>query len=182
MVFSDVGGGYSVGYTGYDIGEYDPSNDPHGIPLLTPEEQAQYDPAVWGDFWTFNGRGNSLYGVPKETFYLAYQKSDFNNPNQATHTVKMYVIESGQITVHRGVTVFEIIGFHGQGALKQVQNAAIIKAKIWLVNRYANYPYDMGNLDWRESVKWAESYVNGDGNTGAWGMAILAAIGIMFLM
>ena len=40
----------------------------------------------------------------------------------------------------------------------------------------------MGELDWNESIKWAESYVNNAGNGGVLFLAIAAAIGMVFLV
>ena len=176
MVMPNIGGGYVAGSTGYDIGGNDDFSDPN-LPDLNPEP---YDPTVWETFWTFNGRGSEKYGVPKETFYLAYQKSDFNQ-TQATHTVKLYRKLSGQYTAHQTVMgPMEIVGWFDRNA---VMEKAKEKAQFWLVHRYSNYPFDMGELDWAESVKWAESYVYGTGgNTGALFIAVVAIIGVVLLV
>ena len=173
---SSANTGYSVGSTGMNVGGNDPYSNPN-LPDLNPEP---YDPTVWKNFWTFKGQGFEKYGVPKETFYLAYQRADFN-ALQYEHTVKLYRITTGQYTTEQTVATFEIEGMYG---IETVQREAIIKAKIWLVNRYMNYPYDMGELEWDESKLWAESYVNGGGNDGVmmlWAIGILTLIGILFL-
>ena len=172
-----IGGGYSTGSTGYNLGGNDPLGGPNETPNSPDLNPEAYDPTVWENFWTYRGKGNTKYGVPKETFYLAYQKSDFNQM-QYDHTVKLYRVTSGQISHEQTVSLFEIQGMYGKNTVKQ---KSIEKAKLWFVNRYANYHYDMGELEWDESIKWAESYVNnvGNGNANMWIITGVAALGLV---
>ena len=170
-----IGGGYTAGDTGYEIGELDPFNQPQSDPIANEPLDLN-----WPVKWTFNGGGFARYGVPKETFYLAYQGAGAG-AGFASLKWKLYRETRGEYVTQQTVTSFHIIGYT---TIERSLEQAIIKAKIWLVNRYMNYPYDMGELDWNESQLWAESYVNSPmtgGNSGVLFMAIAAIIGIVIL-
>ena len=106
MVFPNIGGGYTTGSTGYDIG----GNDPFSNPNLPPLEQEPLD-TNWPIKWTFNGKGFAAYGVPKETFYLAYKGANISD-NFAQLSWKLYrETRTGSVTIQQTVTSFQIIGY-----------------------------------------------------------------------